>query len=134
MSRTSFTTKRRTLEPWASHSFPACSCSPACLRIDADERILVLRMREDRLERHAASARRQERGRALVGVPGGEELRVQRRAPPEELAGDLRGLRQDLLENYLKDPMDGASPAGIARALAHLSTVRLRGKNQCSID
>lgn len=32
------------------------------------------------------------------------------------------GLRQDLLENYLKDPMDGAKPAGIAHALANLAT------------
>lgn len=32
------------------------------------------------------------------------------------------GLRQDLLENYLKDPMDGARPAGIAHALARIAT------------
>lgn len=32
------------------------------------------------------------------------------------------GLRQNLLENYLKDPMDGARPAGIAHALANIAT------------
>lgn len=35
------------------------------------------------------------------------------------------GLRQDLLENYMADPMDGATPAGIARAMAALPTGRL---------
>lgn len=32
------------------------------------------------------------------------------------------GLRKNLLDNYIRDPMDGAQPAGIARALAHLAT------------
>jgi beta-lactamase class A len=35
------------------------------------------------------------------------------------------GLRQDLLENYIADPMDGATPAGIAHAMAALPTGRL---------
>lgn len=35
------------------------------------------------------------------------------------------GLRQDLLENYIADPVDGATPAGIARALGRLATGQL---------
>lgn len=35
------------------------------------------------------------------------------------------GLRQDLLENYIADPLDGATPAGIARALGRLATGQL---------
>lgn len=40
------------------------------------------------------------------------------------------GLRQDLLENYLKDPMDGAKPAGIAHALARLATGQIFRPNR----
>lgn len=35
------------------------------------------------------------------------------------------GLRQDLLENYVSDPIDGATPAGIARTLGRLATGEL---------
>lgn len=35
------------------------------------------------------------------------------------------GLREDLLENYIKDPMDGATPDGIAHTMANLVTGRL---------
>lgn len=35
------------------------------------------------------------------------------------------GLRQDLLENYVADPIDGATPAGIARTLGRLATGQL---------
>lgn len=36
-----------------------------------------------------------------------------------------QGLRKNLLENYLADPIDGARPSGIARALAGLATGQL---------
>lgn len=35
------------------------------------------------------------------------------------------GLRQNLLENYIANPMDGAMPAGIAKALGRLATGQL---------
>lgn len=35
------------------------------------------------------------------------------------------GLRQDLLEHYIADPIDGATPAGIARTLGRLATGQL---------
>jgi beta-lactamase class A len=35
------------------------------------------------------------------------------------------GLREDLLENYIKDPMDGATPQGMVGALGHLAAGQL---------
>lgn len=43
------------------------------------------------------------------------------------------GLRQDLLENYVADPIDGATPAGIARTLGRLATGQLLSPDSTAV-
>ncbi|MDB5724439.1 MAG: beta-lactamase [Novosphingobium sp.] len=43
------------------------------------------------------------------------------------------GLRQNLLDNYIANPMDGATPAGIARTLGRLATGQLLSPDQTAV-
>lgn len=57
----------------------------------------------------------------IAGVSWRQEMSLGRNF--EQARAQLpQGLRQDLLENYVADPMDGATPEGIARTLASLAT------------
>jgi beta-lactamase class A len=43
------------------------------------------------------------------------------------------GLRQNLLENYIANPIDGATPAGIAKTLGRLATGQLLSPDQTAV-
>lgn len=61
---------------------------------------------------------------ATAGVTWRQEMSLGRNFEQARAALPM-GLREDLLENYIKDPMDGATPEGMARALGHLAAGQL---------
>jgi beta-lactamase class A len=68
----------------------------------------------------------------IAGVTWRQDLSLGRNFEQEraKLPG---GLRQDLLENYLADPIDGATPEGIAKALGRLATGQLLSEGSTAV-